>query len=681
MANAKRGQSILIALALVVLTVLAYLPVFKADFINYDDPDYVTSNPKVQAGLTIEGVKWAFTTGHASNWHPLTWMSHMLDWQLFEDNAVSHHATNLVLHVINAVLVFALLRTLTRTFWRSAFVAALFALHPTHVESVAWVAERKDVLSATFWFGTMLAYLKYSEYVDKGKSKAAASYILALFLFACGLMSKPMVVTLPFVLLLLDYWPLKRLMLPGGAMDENKGITPGRLFLEKVPFFLFSIISSCITFRVQKAGGAVTKIDVLPVLTRIENAFISYPRYIGKMFWPADLAVLYPHPWKWSLWAAILAAIFVIGISAIAVWQIKSRRYIAFGWFWFLGTLVPVIGVVQVGMQSIADRYTYIPYLGIFIIIAWGIAELSARFPGTKVAASISGSIIILACAGLTWKQAQFWKNSGTLFSHAVAVTDRNFLAHNNLGDYLSKQGDHENAIKHFQQALTIYPQFDLAWHSIAYSLANRGRLAEAIVHYERAIKLNPNNPGYFNNYGNALGSVGRDSDAIVQYFRAAELDAENEDAYNNLGVSLAMTGKVAEGIEHLHKAIRLNPRNPSAHSNLGNAYAVQGRTDDAIAEYEIALRLRPDDAQAHNNIANALSAKNRLDEAVQHYERAISLNSNNPEAHCNLGFVLARLGRVVEAKSHFVEALRLRPNYATAQQYLAALDAPSTAK
>jgi tetratricopeptide (TPR) repeat protein len=683
--SAKPWRPWLICVLLLAIVFLVFLPARNFEFINYDDPDYVTANTHVQQGLTSESVQWAFQSGEYSNWHPLTWLSHMLDWQMFGEKPGGHHLTSVMFHAANTLLLFLLLLKMTGALWRSAFVAALFGLHPLHVESVAWVSERKDVLSAFFWILTTLAYVSYARRKSStGNGHSTLFYLGALFFFACGLMAKPMVVTLPFTLLLLDFWPLQRVFSSQSSVSSsapkaaehwklNTEHLP-RLLLEKVPFFVLIIISGRLTFWAQKKGGAVTSLNALPIAARVTNALISYPRYLWKMLWPENLAVLYPHPWKTQAGLAVAATIFLLAVTAWAIWRIKKNPYLAFGWFWFLGTLIPVIGLVQVGLQSMADRYTYIPLIGIFILIAWGAYDWLSPRPGHQTFLGIAAAAILLSCTIATSIQLGSWQNSGTLFEHAVKATKKNFLAHNNLGYYLFSQHQTNAAIENYQKAIDSYADFDIAWNNMGYALAEQGRVHEAIPYYQRAMQLKPQSADVHNNLGNALGSAGQPKEALDQYFTALKLNPQHADAHNNLGVALAQQGQLAEGAKELKEGLRLKPKNASAHSNLGNIYAMQGKFDEAIEQYTEALAQKPDDAQAHNNLANVLSSKNRLDEAVSHYETALKLNDNNPEANCNLAFVLIKQGKLAEARTHLLEALRLRPNYPEAQQQLNSL-------
>ena len=683
-------------------TLIVFLPAIRHEFVNYDDPDYVTGNRRVLQGPTPANIHWAFTTGHASNWHPLTWISHMVDAQFFGENPAGHHFTSVLIHALNAGLLYWLLRRMTGSVWRSLMVAALFALHPLRVESVAWVSERKDVLSTLFFLLTLLAYatcvrgsgagsigtgaVEHKPEARPPRSKAKDAqpltvdgpsqsrqlwpwYFLALGLFALGLMSKPMLVTVPFLLLLLDYWPLNRFRFGAG-----QGITRQflRLAVEKIPFLALSILSSIVTFLVQREGGAVSSAIALDA--RLGNAVVAYNRYLGKFFWPADLSVLYPHPGYWPLWQVIGAVAVLVAISALVVWQIRKAPYLFTGWFWFLGMMVPVIGIVQVGIQSMADRYTYTTMIGVAMALVWGGTDLlrSRGQAGRWVGISALG--IVLGFTAVTLRQIGYWSNSEALFRRAVQVTRDNYLAYNNLGYYLSNRGAVEEAIENYRQSLAINPNYEDALNNLGHALASQRKFTEAIPYYEAALRVRPNHVEVHNNYGNALSEVGKVDEAIGHYEFALKQKPDHADAHNNLGIALAMKGQFDAAIAHFREAIRFKPNYASAHSNLGNAYAVQGKREEAIREYQECLRLNPSDPQAHNNLGNVMAEQGNLAKAVEHYEQAIKLNSINPEAHHNLGLILLRLERKAEAQTHFQEALRLRPGYPEARRQLDAL-------
>jgi protein O-mannosyl-transferase len=657
-----------ILLALAVITALLYFPSLKSDFVNYDDPDYVTSNSQIQKGLTADSIRWAFTTGHASNWHPLTWLSHMLDYQLYGLKPMGHHATNLIFHTANVLLLFWVLWRLTKNVWPSAIVAALFAWHPLHVESVAWVSERKDVLSIFFWLLTMWAYAEYVRTAKSGEGRSKLFYGLSLVAFALGLLSKPMLVTLPCVLLLLDYWPLNRL-----NFDKESRRAWPKILLEKLPFLILAIVHSRVTFLVQKKGGAVSSFETIALGERISNAFVSYLRYVGKMVLPVNLSILYPHPHpaKWPLLLVITSVAFVFGMSVLAAYWGRKSRYLFVGWFWFLGTLVPVIGLVQVGIQAMADRYSYIPHVGLFIVLAWGVMELTANWKQQKEILVLGSTVMLLACLALTYNQISYWHDSITLFTHATQVTKNNYLAYNNLGHWLDNKGQSDEALENYRKSIEINPNYDEAQNNIGYVLAKKGKPEESIPYYFASLRLNPNRAEVHNNLGNAYADLGKLDEAIAEYQAALKINANYAEAYNGIGISLAKKGDLAGATHWLTEAIRLNPRNVSSHSNLGNVHAMQGKFDLAAAEYKLVLEQNPDDAMTHNNLANILSEQGKLDEAITQYKCALKLKAENPEANYNLGLSLLRLNRRDEARQHFLEALRLRPNYPEAQKQL----------
>jgi protein O-mannosyl-transferase len=690
----KLGRPGVLCVLLAVTTLAVFLPVVKHGYVNYDDSDYVTANAHVEGGLSRENVLWAFRSGHASNWHPLTWVSHMLDIQLFGDRPGAQHLVSVGFHIANTLLLFLLLRRMTDARWRSAMVAGLFALHPLHVESVAWVSERKDVLSAFFFLLTLGAYIRYAEWsVARNQSSRAAAtdtepratdcralgtdhgwifYLLSLCFFALGLMSKPMLVTSPCVLLLLDYWPLGRMQnaAAGGTLYTSPTLL--RLALEKLPFFALAAASSVITFIVQRKGGAVS--TSISLGARVANALVSYIRYIGKTLWPSDLSILYPHPGHWPGWQVAAATVLLGAILAAVILLTQRQPFLAVGWLWFCGTLVPVIGLVQVGIQSMADRYTYLPLIGLFILLVWGIAEWTPNRSWRAELLAVGSLLVLVACALLTARQIQFWRNSEALFGHAVQVTRNNYLAYNNLGFYLNGQGRTAEAMENYRQALKINSAYEDALNNLGYALAGQKKYLEAIPLYEAALRVRPGHVEVHNNLGNALSEIGKIDEAISHYLVVLQQQPDHADAHNNLGIALAMKGKLDEAVPHFRAAIRSNPKYASAHSNLGNAFAVQHKLDEAIREYGEALRLKPEDAQAHNNLGNALAEQGKLEEAIDHYREALRLNADNPEACFNLGMALIRQGKREEAAPHLTEALRLKPDYAEARAQLHSL-------
>ena len=574
----------LIALLLALITLLAYLPAAHDGFLNYDDNDYVTENHVVQNGLTRTGIQWAFTTGHAGNWHPVTWLSHMLDCELFGLNAGAHHSVNLLLHAANAVLLFLLLIRLTQELWPSLFVAALFAWHPLHVESVAWISERKDVLSTFFALLTLLAYVKAvtSDRCQVTRTNSTLPpvtchpsrfYWLALACFALGLMSKPMLVTLPFVMLLLDYWPLRRM--PGA---ERRMSSVLRLALEKWPFFLLTIISCVVTFMVQRHGEAVMTIRQYPPPLRIANALTAYERYLGKTFWPSGLAILYPLPiyWPW-IQAMAATAIGLLGGISWLIWRThRQYPYLLIGWLWFLGTLVPVIGLVQVGGAAMADRYTYFPLVGVFIAVAFGVRDLATRFQFPKAAVAAAATLTLALCLILTENQLRCWHDSESLFAHALAVTtEDNPYAQINYG----------------------------------VALEQKGRLIEALVQYREVTRMAPDNIEAQYNIGNLLDKMGRPEEALPELLKAVQLNPKRPSVRDALGAVLVELGRFDEAMSQLTEAARLNPNDPGAHFDVGKLLLKQGRDSGAMDEFHAALRLDPDNFQILAYTAHVLAA------------------------------------------------------------------------
>ena len=480
---------LMVCLFLIMATIVVYWQVRNHEFVNFDDSEYITENRHAQAGLTWKGIIWAFTTTHAGNWHPLTWLSHMLDCQIYGLNAGGHHLTSLLFHIVNTLLLFVVLNRLTGALWRSAFVAALFALHPLHVESVAWVAERKDVLSTFFWMLTMWAYIRYTE------RPGLNTYFFVLLFLILGLMSKPMLVTLPFVLLLMDYWPLGRLQSGLSRRKSSPKIQESpafRLVWEKVPLFAITVVSSIATFLVQQASGALQSLDVLPFKIRIANTLVTYISYIVKMIWPLDLAVFYPHSGMRPIWQVLGAGLLLVCISVLLIRAARRRPYLAVGWLWYLGTLVPVIGVVQVGAQSMADRYTYVPLIGLFVMIAWGIPDLLGQWRHKKTGLALISALLISTLTVISMLQLRHWNNTITLFEHALNETEDNCVAHYNIGVAFTKQNKMDRAIKHFSEVLRIRPNHPDSHYNLGVALLHKRKFEKAIVHFREAQRIKP---------------------------------------------------------------------------------------------------------------------------------------------------------------------------------------------
>jgi len=589
-------------LLLVAVTLVVYWPVTRCDFVNYDDPGYFSSNIHIQEGLTWHNVIWAFTTIDQGNWHPLTWLSHMLDVGLFGNGPAGPHSTNLLFHLANTVLLFLLLRRLTAATWRSAFVAALFALHPLHVESVAWVAERKDLLSTFFGLLSLWAYARYVEqskvhpslprFAEARSSKTWVFYGFALFFFAMSLMSKPMLVTLPFVMLLLDWWPLRRM--PGVQNPDSQHSTLNHLLFEKWPFLSLSAVSCVVTFIVQQKGGAVIALDKIPMTSRIENTFVSYARYLGKTFYPTDLAVPYPYPEHWPLWQVGLAMLLFAGFCIIALRLGRKFPFVPTGWFWFVGMMVPVIGLIQVGSQSMADRYTYMPLIGLFIVFVWGAGELRARWHLSKQMIGVIAMIILGVSALQTQDQVGYWKNSETLFRHATAVTQNNHLAYKYLSSDLCSHGQPTEAIGCCLKFLQIHPDDPDVLYNLGNVLTRVGDPDKAIDCYRRALQITPNQADILNNLGFALTIRKQFDDAITCYNKALQSRPDYADAHNNLATVFFTQHRFPEAVQQYREAIRLTPDNPQIYINLGGTLLIQGQTNEAIQNYQYAFRLNP---------------------------------------------------------------------------------------
>jgi tetratricopeptide (TPR) repeat protein len=567
-----------VCICLVVLTWAVFWQTLRHDFVNYDDPRYVYQNTKITSGLSIAGIVWAFTHIHSENWHPVTTITHMLDCQLYGLKAGGHHFSNVLFHTIGVVLLFVVLQQMTGALWRSAFVAAVFAIHPLHVESVAWVAERKDVLSGVFFMLTLLAYVHYV------RAPSTWRYLTVAFVFALGLMSKPMLVTLPFVLLLLDYWPLGRTR-DNGSNGRRQLLS---LLLEKIPLMALSAVSSVVTFLAQR--GALGWTEQLPILARVNNALVSYVTYVRQMFWPANLAVFYPHPEnRLPLWGILLAVAVLIGITIAATILRKSAPYFITGWLWYLGMLVPVIGLVQVGWQGHADRYTYLPQIGLYIAGTWAVADFTAAWHRHRLVVGAAALLVISAFAWSAWIQASYWRDSETLFNHALAVTPNNDVAQNNLGIVFLQNGQLDEAISRLQAAIDLRPENGPAHNNLAKALLQKGRLADAMIHYRKFLEIEPENVEARNILGTALIQQRRVREAIEQWQDALAIEPENGNASSNLAWVFATCPEAsirdgARAVELAEKALRLSGgKIPMIFRVLAAAYAENGRFSEAI--------------------------------------------------------------------------------------------------
>ncbi len=642
-----RWSSVIICCLLALAVWVVFNQTLHYDFVNYDDPFFVYQNPAITQGLTWHGVVWLFTHPNGpSEWLPLTAISHMLDWQCYGTNAGGHHLTNILLHAANVILLFLVLRKMTGALWRSAFAAAVFAIHPLRVESVAWVTERKDVLSGLFFMLTLWAYVGHARKQGAWNSDpgtagrrffsflGSAWYWLALALFTLGLLSKTMLVTLPFVLLLLDYWPLRRMAHDASAPGLD--LRPfGRLFLEKVPFLLLSAAACVVTVLVQKQA-------VLTTVTfpwRIGNALVAYAAYLWQTVYPAGLAVLYPHPGDhlpvWQIGLSVLV-LLIFSAGVLAGW--RKHPYLLVGWLWYLGMLVPVIGLIQVGYQSRADRYTYLPQIGLSILLTWGVVELCSSWRQRRAVLGSAAGVILAGLLAGACVQAGYWKDSISLWNHTLACTSDNFFAHNNLGLALAAQGDLDGAIPQYEQTLQLKPDYVDAHIALGNALAAEGEFDEAIQHYDRALQLKPD---------------------------LVEVNL-------NIGSALVRQGKLDEAIQHYEQLLQRKPDFAEAHMALGGALATQGKWDEAVQHFERAVQLKPGDAGARDNLGLALATQGKLDQAIENYRQALQLDPNRPEIFFHLGMALSQSGRFREAVTQYREALRLNPDLTGALNNLA---------
>jgi len=661
---------LLVYLALALTGLLAFAPLRHNDFVAYDDHSYVTKNPQVQAGLTRASVAWAFRSSHATNWHPLTWLSHMLDCQLFGLDPRGHHLTSLLLHLANTLLLFALLHLATGAVWRSAFVAAAFALHPLRVESVAWVAERKDVLSGLFWMTTLIAYVHYTRRPNLSR------FLLVFVSFGLGLMAKPMLVTLPFVLLLLDYWPLERFPARlarensarptnGGPPAARSGPTVLRLLAEKLPLFALAAASSVITFLVQKKGGAMMPGDYVPFSFRPANALVAYVRYLAKLVCPRDLAVLYPYRLSgWPAWQTIAALLLLLALTGAVLYLAPRRRYLPVGWLWFLGTLVPVLGLVQVGHQSIADRYTYLPSIGILIIVAWGLPDLLTRWRHCRVVLALSGTAVLALLLSATRVQVTYWRDSLALYKHALSVTHNNYVMHDNYGRILLKEGRLAEAATHLRAAVRINPKHSSAWGGLGQVLLAQGRTEEAIACFTRLLQDPAERVvNAYASLGLAYTLVAKYDLAIRNFTEALRIDPQCVPARQNLGVVLLQQGRAEEAVACFTPLLQDPQEQVDAHVNLGAAYTQLGQNDLAAQHYAEALRINPQHALARLNLGLVRLKQGRAAEAVACFTPLLQDPQQQVDAHVNLGAAYTQLGQDDLAEKNYAQALRLDPN------------------
>ena len=633
-AAAQKNGSILICLFLVIAAVLVYGQMIGHEFVYFDDHQYAAENSHVQAGLTVEGLKWAFSTLYLEFWHPLTWLSLMLDTQLFGVAPGGYLFSNLLLHILNALLLFLFFKRSTGSVWQSGLVAALFALHPIHVESVAWIAQRKDVLSTFFW---MLTLLCYGLYVEKPGLK---SYLGVVFALILGLMAKPMLITLPFVLLLLDYWPLGRL--PTGASLKSFFNSALILLREKIPLIAVSGAAGVITYLAQQSGGGIKSMAAVSLADRISNALISYVGYIVNMLWPFKLACFYPFPAGIALWQVGGSFLLLILITWFAVRSARRHPFLIVGWLWYLGTLVPVIGLVKIGAFAMADRYSYVPLIGIYVLAVWGVPQATARLPHRRFLMGCLAVLALIICMVTTWHQVRFWQNRSTLFNRALNVTSNNWFAHNALGWDFLKREKFDQALNHFYKALHIVPNYIPTYIYLGITYAKQNTLSQAIRYMAAAEEMNPDRADVQQHLGILYERQGDPVKAVAHFRRALELEPGDATAHKHMGNLMTAGGKLDKAINHYARSLALQPGDAEVHYNLGLAFEKQGNDNKAGEQYLAALQINPDDANSHFNIANLMTRQKNYDAAIGHYQKALAIQPDLIPALYNLAYVHA---------------------------------------
>jgi tetratricopeptide (TPR) repeat protein len=613
-----------VVIGLIAVNVFIYAPVSRYGAVSYDDASYISENTHL-SDVTWQNIQWAFTTNQAGFWMPVTWLSHMLDAWFFGSATGPQHVINVVFHIANSVLLFGILCRLTTEWKPSAIVAALFAVHPLHVESVAWMAERKDVLSTFFWMLALWTYVAYARRPDRTR------YLLLLILFALGLMSKPTLVTLPFVLLLLDIWPLRRLRIERGPQKIWL-----RLILEKLPLLIMAIAVSAVTVVMSLDKGNISSSETFPLTLRLSNASVAYVAYIRDIFWPANLSVFYPFR-SIAAWEVLGSLLLLTAVSVFTSWNARRHPYLLVGWLWYVGTLVPVIGLVQAGAQSRADRYTYIPVVGLFIAGAWGLSYLTDRWRYRRIVLSSVAAVLLCSCTLEARQQVLYWENGRTLWQHALDTTKENFVAHTILGYVLAKEGKTDEAIAHYEKAIGIRPEFAMAHNNLGIALARQRRADEAIDEFETALRLSNNTADIHYNLGFELAEQNRLDEAIVQYNIALDLEPDYAPAFSKRGDAHLRQGRINEAIADYTRALALRPRFVEALNNLGMALVNQGKYDEGIARYRDALRIQADFADAHNNLGVALANQGKYDEAIDHFSEALRIRPDYSSARENL--------------------------------------------
>ncbi|MBN2375882.1 MAG: tetratricopeptide repeat protein [Sedimentisphaerales bacterium] len=688
----NKKQILILSLLLILAVAGVYYQVLSHEFVNYDDLAYVGENEHVLPGFTTEGIAWAFTTNWTANWHPLTWLSLMLDCQIAapKNTPPMVHFTSLTLHIANTLLLFLVFWKMTGSIWPSWFLAIIFGVHPVHVESVAWAAERKDVLSTFFWLAVMAVYISYA------RRHTVPKYLAMTLLFILGLMAKPMLVTLPIVLLLLDYWPLNRL-------KSAKNLAP--LLLEKIPLFIITLASCVVTFIFQRSVGVVKSLDVLSIPMRLGNAATSYVSYISKMLWPQNLAVFYPYDFFQTTLQFASAAALLLFLTILLIWLGRRHRFLTVGWLWYLGTMIPVIGLVQVGIQAMADRYTYIPSIGFFVVIIWGSLLLADRLHLPRLLPGIIGIIAVSILAVCCWFQVATWKNNETLYKHAIAVTENNNVAHNNLAVALKQQGRIDEALHHWQTVLQIYPDYRDSILGLGPTLVDHGKPEQAVATYEKYLKLCPNDLEIRKMLAYALSKAGQNDQAFAEYQKVL-LRAEDISLRKGIAQLFEKGKRYDLALKHYQKILELKPEDSAVRTLLAHALYQLGRYDESFAEYQKALKstnnlplrrgvaglmekqkrfdlaieqyqailkAQPNDYSACEKIGFLYFSQKKYDDAITWFTQSTKISPNQPSAHSNLASALALANRYEEAIPHFQQALKLEPNFKPALKGLQA--------
>lgn len=628
-------KAIIIGIFLIVSTSIVYWQLGGHEFINFDDTLYVTENPQVKSGITMEGITWAFGFTDRAYWHPITWLSHMLDCELFGEAPGMHHLMNLFFHLLNSLLLFTVLKSMTGSYWRSGFVAALFALHPVNVDTVAWISERKNLISTFFWLLTMLAYTGYV------RKPNVYRYLAVLCFFMLGLLSKPMLITLPFVLLLLDYWPLGRIQLfvsPDSsqgkdtkAWKNNKAVFL-KIVLEKIPFFILAVFMIVLSITSFRHHSDVISTDVVSIQIRLANALVSYVHYILKMIWPSNLTIYYPFPLHISMIEISVTGIILISVSSFFILKARSCPYCIVGWLWYLGTLVPVSGIVQAGLwPAMAERWAYVPFIGLFIIVSWGSYDLYSRIFNRKIVFGVSLFIILTFLGVLAWKQTACWENDYKLFSHAIQVNDKNSIAYSNLADVFFKEGDFDNAL----------------------------------LNYSKSVSLNPNDLTTRNNYAIALLRDGKFNESVEHFQAVLKRLPDDEQLYIGLGIAFTKLGEYFEAIKSLTGALRVNPENPETHFQIAVLFGETGNIDEAIFHYRKALRISPDYTDARNNLRIVTDRKNRIERAIQVLQEQIEIDAENTIILQKLAALHSQKADYGKAHDYLERIVRIQPENA----------------